>query len=144
VDVGAGLGQVGERLPHAHAATHELAADRLGHGDRLVDAAQDAASPVQQRLAGQRQLDLVGGAPEQLDADELLERADLPAQCRLRQVELLGGAPEVELLGDGDERAQVPELDGVGRSREGQHPLAVVVHAPIIPEPPAHAHASPA
>ena len=128
VDVGAGLGQVGERLPHAHAAAHELAADRLRHGDRLVDPAQDAPGPVEQRLAGQRQLDLVRGAPEQLDADELLERADLPAQRRLRQVQLLGGAPEVELLGDGDERAQVPELDGVRRAREGQYPF--LVHAP--------------
>ena len=77
------------------------------------------------------ELDLVGGAPEQLDADELLERADLPAQRRLRQVQLLGGAPEVELLGHGDERAQVPELDGVRRAREGQYPF--LVHARDYP-----------
>ena len=101
------------------------------------------AGPVEQRLAGQRQLDLVRGAPEELDADELLERADLPAQRRLRQVQLLGGAPEVELLGDGDERAQVPELDGVRRAREGQYPF--LVHAPrLSPSLPRAAHAIPA
>ena len=144
VDVGAGLGQVGERLPHAHAAADELAADRLRHRDGLVDAAQDAARAVEQRLAGQRQLDAVRGAPEELDADELLERPDLAAQRRLREVQLLGGAAEVELLGDGHERAQVPELDGVGRSREREHPCLVVVHAVIIPEGSGDAHASPA
>ena len=45
-----------------------------------------------------------------LDADEALEPTHLLAQRRLGDADALGGAAEVQLLGDGDEVAQVPEV----------------------------------
>jgi hypothetical protein len=68
----------------------------------------------------------VRGAAQQLDADEALERAHLAAERRLGDVQACGGASEVQLLGDRDERAQVPDLDRVGRLREGEQAVAVV------------------
>ncbi len=46
---------------------------------------------------------------EQADAELGFERADLLADARLRQVQPVCRAPEVKLLGDHDERAQLPE-----------------------------------
>ena len=86
---------------------------------------------VEQRLAGDGQLHAVGRAAQQLAAQQLLERPDLPAQRRLGDVEPLRGPAEVELLGDRDESAQVPELDGFRRLWEG-HDVCLVVHALII------------
>jgi hypothetical protein len=55
----------------------------------------------------------MGRPAQQVAPDEPLERPDLPAQRRLRQVEPGGGPAEVELLGDGHEGPQVPQLDRV-------------------------------
>ena len=52
------------------------------------------------------------GAVEELDAELLLELADLLAYCRLRDVQALRRAAEVQLLGDGDEVPQVTEFHG--------------------------------
>ena len=90
-------------------------------GDRLVEVGEQPARAVEQRAAGHRQLDAVRRAAQQLAADEPLERADLAAERRLGEVQPRRRAAEVELLGDRDERAQVPELDAVGRLREGKH-----------------------
>jgi hypothetical protein len=68
----------------------------------------------------------VGRAAQQLTAHELLERPDLAADCRLGDVQTLGGAAEVELLRDGDERAQMAQLDAVGRLGEREEGPAVV------------------
>jgi hypothetical protein len=55
----------------------------------------------------------MGGTAKQFAAHDSLERADLPAQRRLGQIEPLGCATEVEFLGDGDERAQMANLDAL-------------------------------
>ena len=62
-------------------------------------------------MPGRGQLDLASGAAEEPHADELFELADLRAQRLLGEVHPRGGAGEVELLRDGDERAQVAQLD---------------------------------
>jgi hypothetical protein len=128
-------GQLGHALPHPRSAALELVSDRLRDRHRLVHVAEHLAGAVEQRLAGERQLDPVRRAPEQLAADELLERPDLPAQGGQGEVELLGRAAEVELRGDRDERAQVAQLDRVGGSREGQYASSVVSHAASIAKP---------
>jgi hypothetical protein len=48
---------------------------------------------------------------EELDAELPLELADLLAERRLRDLEALRRAAEVQLLGDGDEVAQPPEVE---------------------------------
>jgi hypothetical protein len=113
------------------AARDQLAAQRLHRRDGRVDLAQDGSDAVEQRLAGKRQLHAVGRAAQQLAAEHLLQRADLPAQRRLGDVEAFGRAAEVELLRHGDERAQVPQLDRLRRLREGED-VVVVGHGAII------------
>ena len=71
---------------------------------------------LEQRLAGGRQLHLPSGAFEQLHAGALLKLANLAAQCLLSHVQALGGPREVQLLGHGDKRPQVPQLDVHGGS----------------------------
>ena len=122
-----------QRRPQLRQPPGELAPDREGHGDRLVDVGQEPPGPVEQRLARDRQLDAVGGAAQEIAAQQLLEPADLPAEGGLGEVQAVGRAPEVELLGDGDERPQVTQLDRVGRLGEGEDWGAVVVgHGSII------------
>jgi hypothetical protein len=56
-------------------------------------------------------------ADEELGAELTLETADLLGERRSRQVKPLRGPAEMELLGDGDEVAQLTELhaaDGTG------------------------------
>jgi hypothetical protein len=122
---------LGEGLPVPGDAREQFPADRAGRADRLVDLAQQAPGPVQQRLARERELDAVRGPPQQVAADQPLQAADLAAQRGLRQVETGGGAAEVQLVGHRDERAQVTQFYGVGRLRQ-RHDLGVLVHGSII------------
>jgi hypothetical protein len=112
---------VRDRLPQAGDPAHDLAADGLHRGDGLVDVAQQPARALEQRLAGDGELDAARGAAQQLAPHELLERADLAAEGGLGDVQPLCGASEVQLLRDGDEGPQVAQLDRVGRGREGEH-----------------------
>ena len=86
-------------------------AGRLRGGDRVVDGAQGGAGGLEQRLAGLGELDAARRAVEQRHADLLLEPGDRGAQRLLGDVHAARGAREVQLLGDGDEVAQVPQLD---------------------------------
>ena len=98
-----------DRLPEPLDALGEFAADRSGRRDRLVEIAQQFAGPVEEGLAGQRQLDPVRRPPQQVRPDQALQRADLAAQRRLGQEQPGGGPAEVQLLRNGDERAQMPQ-----------------------------------
>jgi sugar phosphate isomerase/epimerase len=60
--------------------------------------------------AGRGQRDPGAGALEQLVAQLVLQRPDLPAQGGLRDQQLNGRAAEGAVVGDGDEVAQVAEL----------------------------------
>ena len=84
---------------------------------RLVYLGQHLAGLVEEQPAGVGEFDAAVGALEQARTDFLLQRLDLLAQRRLgdregrlADVATLGGAAEVQLLGDGDEIAQVPEF----------------------------------
>src|SRR6185437_15040600 len=68
-----------------------------------------------------RQLHPVRRAAQQLTSEQPLERADLAAERGLREIQPRRGPAEVELLRDGDERAQVPDLDAVRRLGERDH-----------------------
>ena len=87
-----------------------LDAPRLAR--RVLDGVEDLARAHEERRPGRGQLDLALVAQQQLRADLLLELADLLAQRRLGHVQALRRAAEVQLLGDGDEVAQVSELHG--------------------------------
>ena len=87
-----------------------LHAPRLARG--VLDRGEDLARADEERRPGGGQLDLALVAQQQRRADLLLELADLLAQRRLGHVQALRRAAEVQLLGDGDEVAQVSELHG--------------------------------
>ena len=129
LEVGVGGRELGERREQARDAVGQLAPDRLRGRDRLVDVGEDPPGALEQRVAGERELHAVRRAPQQLAAQPALQRAYLAAQRRLGDEEPLGRAPEVQLLGDGDEGAQVAQLDRLGRLRQGQDPRVVVGHA---------------
>ena len=118
LETGAGLAELDHGLPEPVPAPHELTADGLCPRDRHVHLGEDRAGVVEQRIARQCQLDPVRRPPEQLAADEPLERTDLAAQGGLGEVQPVRGAAEVQVLGDGHEGTQVAQLDGVGRLGE--------------------------
>lgn len=60
--------------------------------------------------AGLGQVDAMVVADEEVEPKLALELADLPAQRRLGDVEPLGSAAEVQLVGNGNEVAEMPEL----------------------------------
>jgi hypothetical protein len=66
----------------------------------VVGVSEQRATLLEQQPAGVGELDSAAVAPEELDAQ------------LLRDVQALGRPSEVQLLGDGDEVAQVTEVDG--------------------------------
>jgi hypothetical protein len=70
-----------------------------------------AAGAFGEELAGEGQLDAAGGAVEETVAEELFEAFDLLAERGLGDSEAFGGAAEVQRFGDGQEVAEVAELD---------------------------------
>ena len=77
----------------------------------VLDGAERRTGRLEERGAGLRQLDAARGPLQQLDAELLLEPGDRRAQRLLGDVQAARGACEVQLLGDRDEVAQLPELD---------------------------------
>jgi len=105
-----------------HADPHRCVGGRgaLGGADGPAQAGQRGRGAAAKRLAGLGQLDAAGRAAQQLDAEGLLELADGRAERRLAEVQPRGGGAEAQLLGDGEEGAQVAHLDsasgdGIGR-----------------------------
>jgi hypothetical protein len=72
---------------------------------------QQGARVLQQLTARGRQLGGLLVPGEQLRAQFLLQRADLPGQHRLRDVQPLGGPPEVQFLGHDHEVTQLAQID---------------------------------
>jgi hypothetical protein len=62
---------------------------------------------LEEHLALVRQLDVTAVSTQQADAELVLEAGDRLRQRRLGDVETLGCSPEMELLGDGDEVADL-------------------------------------
>ena len=114
-ELGEHLGEV-VRTGRVHAADPDLAAHEPGQLLQLavqaVDLAQDALGVAEDHLALGRDLDRAAGAPEDLDAELLLEPPDLLRDGRLREVQLLGGLGEGAVARHGGDRAQVSELHG--------------------------------
>ena len=63
-----------------------------------VGVAEQRRPALEQQRARLGQLDVVRGAPQQLDAELVLQQPDLAAQRGLRDVQPLGRAREVALL----------------------------------------------
>ena len=77
-----------------------------------VQLRQRAPRLSQQHLTGGGELDAALGAAEQRDPHLRLELADVQAEGRLRNPKPFRGAGEVELIGDGDEPAELALLHG--------------------------------
>jgi hypothetical protein len=87
------------------------AANAAGLFDVAMDIAEGALGAFEEVLAGGGEADGARGAVEERVAKDLFELADLLGERRLGEVETLGGTAEVQLFGDGDEVAEVAELD---------------------------------
>ena len=129
------IGHVGRRarprLPQQGHPAGQLAAYRTGDRDRVVQVGEQRPGPRQQGLAGQRQLDALGGPAEQVAPDQAFQAAYLAAERGLRDEQPLGRPAEAEILGDRDERAQMAQFDRVRRLRQRQHVLRAV-HVPSL------------
>src|SRR6185312_2860820 len=97
---------------------------------------EHAPGLLEHRGSGIGQGDLARGPVQQVDAELLLELANLLADRGLGDVEALGGTAEMQLLGDGDEIPQVPKLHGVSflRSFSATVPLRDALVHTIAPE----------
>jgi hypothetical protein len=80
-------------------------------GDAHVPAVQDVTGVGEQHLARGGEADGTGLAHEQRAPEMMLEQSHLPRQGGLGHVQPLGRPGEVELLGDGDEVAEVTQVD---------------------------------
>jgi hypothetical protein len=97
---------------HRHADAHERRlAPRLELRPEGLDVGEDAARALERRLARGGEPHGARVALEEAQSQACLELADLAAQGRLRDVQALGGAPETELLGNGDEVAQLAQVE---------------------------------
>jgi hypothetical protein len=76
----------------------------------LLRLGERAAGVGEERGAGRGERHRPRAAGEQLGADHRLEPPHLLAQRRLGDADAFGGAAEVQLLGDGDEVAEVAKL----------------------------------
>ena len=97
--------------------------------DRRGDRREDRPGVQEQRAPGIRQLDAARRPMEERRAQLVLELADLRAERLLRQVQPSRGAGEVQLLGHGDERAQVTQLE----ARAHAHMMRDVEDARVAP-----------
>jgi hypothetical protein len=93
----------------AHAAALARA-ERARCAPQLVGRPEQRGPALEQEPAGVGELDVVGRAPQQLDAELLLEQAHLAAERGLGDVQAFRGAREVPLAGDGEEVAQAPQV----------------------------------
>ncbi len=103
------LGRRDERLPR-HLAGGERG---LPHGARsLLHLDQDALGFLQHDQARPCQRDLPRGAGQEIDAELVLERADLAGKCRGSHAEPLGRSAEMQLFCHRDETSQLPHIHG--------------------------------
>jgi hypothetical protein len=94
--------------PDPHGAGGRKASDRR---HRSLRGPQDGACAVEEHRTGRRQGHAPGGPLEQGDAEDLLELADLGAECLLGHVHPPGCDSEARILGNGYEVPQVTQLD---------------------------------
>ena len=83
----------------------------LGHRLRRPGLLEGAPGLHQEQPAGVAESRTAAFADEQVDAQRRLEAQDLLGEGGLCDVQAGRGAGEVELLGDGDEGLQVPQVE---------------------------------
>ncbi|MNR11273.1 hypothetical protein D3C85_1275660 [compost metagenome] len=74
---------------------------------------QHSAGVGQKLLAFAGEADTTAAALEQTKPQLAFQRRDLPGQCRLGQVQTLRGAAEMQVLGHGNEIAQLSHIEHV-------------------------------
>jgi hypothetical protein len=77
----------------------------------LFSIGEDLARRDEQCAAGVGELDVTGRPDQELNPDLALEALDLAPEPRLRHPKAFRCSREMELLGDGDERPQLVELE---------------------------------
>jgi hypothetical protein len=92
----------------------ELAGRRAsGVLGRSLGIRQGPPRPLKERASGVGKPHLAGRSDEELDSEVAFELSDRGAERGLRHVQSLRGPAEVQLLGHGDEVAQVAQLNHV-------------------------------
>ena len=91
-------------------ATFPAVPGLTNQGDGVVRLVEEATGQVDEEAARFGQLHAAAGAIQELDAELLLESPDLLAERGLGDVLSLGRPSEVQLLGDGEEVAQLALL----------------------------------
>jgi len=103
-------GVVAERRPRVPQPQRPAAdATRVQGG---VHGGESGGGFVAEGAALGRQLQVVGGAVDEAGAQVVLELAQGAGERGLAHVQAGGGAGDVALLGDDEEGAQMPQLDG--------------------------------
>jgi hypothetical protein len=111
-----GVGQQRKRTLARCAGEGDPYASLLARDDRpcgiaeRADLVEDPARRCQQPIALIGQAHTAGVAPEECQAELLLQLADAIAQGRLCHVEPCRGPAEVQLLRHGDERCEVTQI----------------------------------
>ena len=95
------------------------AADSAGLFRIEAYVAQGSSRAFYKNFTGSSQCDRAGGAMKECDGEDFFQPLDLLRQRRLRQVQAFRGAAEVQLFRNGNEVAQVPQLN-------------VFIHSPSI------------
>ncbi len=76
----------------------------------MLGLGQGRAGLIEKNAPRLGQRDPAAAAFEQAHAQQVLQRTDLLAERRLRHAEILCRAPEMQLVGDGDEIAQMAKF----------------------------------
>jgi hypothetical protein len=95
--------------------------DLGGHAPHAGGGRQSGSGLDQQPFAGGGEPHRAPAAVEQLDAEPALEPLHLLAHRRLHDVQAVGRPAEVQLLGDGDEVRELPQLHRAPSHRSGHH-----------------------
>lgn len=85
--------------------------------NRAINGGKNGAGVIEEHAPRREQGHASRCALEELRADLVFERANLPTHGRLRDVKAQGGAPDVALLGNGNEVANLRKahvIDGAG------------------------------
>src|SRR5262249_41033994 len=101
----------GARHEHDAQRAAEPLARTLGRAQRALRLRHRAACFFQEHAAGLRELADAVAALDQRGAELGLDLADGGRERWLRHAQALGGAAKAEFLGDGDELAELAELD---------------------------------
>src|SRR5215831_4145720 len=118
----------------AHDELSDLPTIRPSHGSGCLLGMCDHGSRFgEKHSTGIRQFDATRGPVEEVDLQFGLETPNLLAQGRLRDMEPRGRSSEVELLGHGEEIAQVTQLHALNSYHQRLNTAGKCIGHPVRP-----------